>query len=63
MKDNIILGILIGIVSLIVALVVGSGMISKTLTVPGIPEFVIFIAGWVVIIVAIIGTILTVFTK
>ncbi len=63
MKDNPLLGIFAWIVGAIVALVVGSGMIEKTLTVPGIPEIITFIAGWAVISATIIGTILAVFTK
>ena len=62
-KGNIILGILIGIVSVIVALVVGSGMIERTLKVPGIPEIFTVFAGWVVVVCAIIGVIITVFIK
>lgn len=63
MKNNAIIGIFIWIVGVIVALAVGSGMINKTLIVPGIPEIITLIAGWVVVVGAIIGTILTVFTK
>ena len=62
-KEGILLGILISVVGVIVALVVGSGMIEKTLTVPGIPEIFTMAAGWVVVIGAIIGVILEVFIK
>ena len=60
---NIVIEIFIGIVVMIIALVVGSGMIEKTLTIPRIPEVITFIAGWVVVVGSITGTILTVFAK
>ena len=63
MKDNTLLGILIWITGTIIALTVGSGMVDKTLTVSGIPEVITLIAGWVVVVGAIICVILAVFTK
>lgn len=63
MKDNTIVGIFAWVVGLIVSLAVGSGMINKTLEVPGIPPVVTIIAGWVVVVGAIISLILAVFTK
>ena len=54
-------------VGVIVALAVGSGMIDKTLTVPGISEIgsgiIITIAGYVVVVGAILSLILAIFDK
>jgi len=63
MADNTIVGIFAWVVGVIVALAVGSGMIDTTLVIPGIPEIVTVVAGWVVVIGAIISVILAVFKK
>jgi len=63
MEDNIMVGVFVWIVGIIVALVVGSGMIEKTLTVQGITPTITVIAGWIVVIGAIISVILAVFVK
>jgi hypothetical protein len=63
MADNTIVGIFTWVVGVIVALAVGSGMIDSTLTVPGIPEIITVVAGWVVVVGAIISVILAVFKK
>ena len=63
MGENNLVGILTWIVGVIVALAVGSGMIDKTLTVPGIPEIITIIAGWIVVIGAITSLILAIFKK
>ena len=63
MADNTIVGIFAWVVGVIVALAVGSGMIDTTLTVPGIPEIITVVAGWVVVVGAIISVILAVFKK
>jgi len=63
MADNTIVGIFSWVVGVIVALAVGSGMIDSTLTVPGIPGVITVVAGWVVVIGAIIGVILAIFKK
>ena len=62
MKNNII-GILIWLVGILVSLAVGSGMIDGTLNVPGIPEIIIIVSGWIVVVGAIISVILAVFNK
>jgi hypothetical protein len=62
MKQNII-GILTWIVGVIVSLAVGSGMIDGTLNVPGIPEVITIVSGWVVVIGAIISVLLAIFNK
>jgi hypothetical protein len=63
MADNTIVGIFAWVVGVIVALAVGSGMIDSTLMIPGIPEIITVVAGWVVVIGAIISVILAVFKK
>ena len=63
MTDNSIVGILSWIVGVLVSLAVGFGMIDETLTVPGIPEIITSLAGWVVVAGAIVGVLLVVFKK
>ena len=63
MGENNLVGILTWIVGVIVALAVGSGMIDNTLSVPGIPEIITIIAGWVVVIGAIVSLVLAIFNK
>ncbi len=63
MGNKNLIGILTWIVGVIASLAVGSGMIDGTLAVPGIPEVITIIAGWIVVIGAIIGVILAIFGK
>ena len=67
MGENNLVGILTWIVGIIVALAVGSGMIDKTLMVPGISEIgsgiIVIIAGYIVVVGAIISLILAIFNK
>ena len=63
MEDNSLVGIVAWIVGVLAALAVGSGMIQRVLTVPGIPTIVTVIAGWIVVIGAIISVILAIFNK
>lgn len=63
MSESNLVGILVWIVGVISALAVGSGMIDGTLVIPAIPIIITVIAGWVVVIGAIIGLILSVFSK
>ena len=63
MSGNNLVAILTWIVGIIVALAVGSAMIDGTLTVPGIPGIITVIAGWVVVVGAIISIILAIFSK
>ncbi len=51
------------ITGLLVALAVGFGMILGTLSVPAIPEAVTSIAGWIVVILAILGALLAIVEK
>ena len=62
MKDNLI-GIILWIVGILVSLSVGSGMIDKTLTIPMIPSIITIIAGWIVVVGAIISLVLAIFNK
>ncbi len=63
MKENNLIGIITWIVGVLVALAVGSGMINKVLTIPGIPTIVTVVAGWVVVVGAILSVILAIFNK
>jgi hypothetical protein len=63
MKENSLVGIIIWIVGVLVALAVGSGMIDKTLTIPKIPTIITIVAGWVVVVGAILSVILAIFSK
>ena len=63
MGEKNLVGILTWIVGVIVALAVGSGMIDKTLTIPGIPTIVTIVAGWTVVVGAILSLILVIFSK
>ena len=63
MGDNNLIEITTWIVGIIVALAVGSGMIDKTLTVPGLPAIITIVAGWVVVVGAIISFVLAIFKK
>jgi len=66
-EGNNLVGILIWIVGVISALAVGSGMIDGTLMIPAISNIgnnvIVVIAGWVVVIGAILSLILAVFNK
>jgi hypothetical protein len=63
MKENNLIGILTWIVGIISALAVGSGMIDGTLEIPAIPEIITVVAGWVVVVGAILSLILAIFSK
>ena len=63
MRENSLIGIITWIVGVFVALAVGSGMIDGTLTVPGIPGIITVVAGWVVVVGAILSVILAIFAK
>jgi len=63
MGDNSLTGIVMWIVGILVSLAVGSGMIDRTLSIPGIPPIITVIAGWVVVVGAIISVILAIFNK
>ncbi|MCK4650489.1 hypothetical protein KAT36_04640 [Candidatus Pacearchaeota archaeon] len=62
MRDNLI-GIIAWIVGILVSLSVGSGMIDRTLTIPMIPTIITIVAGWIVVVGAIVSLILVIFNK
>jgi len=51
------------IVGILVSLAVGSGMIQGILDVPYIPEIITIIAGWIVVIGAIISVVAALFGR
>lgn len=63
MGEKNLVGILTWIVGVIVALAVGSGMIDKTLSIPGIPAVITIISGWVVVVGGIMSLVLAIFSK
>lgn len=62
MRDNLI-GVITWIVGILVSLAVGSGMINGILSIPMIPSIITVIAGWIVVIGAILSLILAIFNK
>jgi hypothetical protein len=62
-KEANLMGVITWIVGVLVSLAVGSGMINETLMVPGIPAVITVIAGWVVVVGAILGVILAIFSR
>ena len=54
-KKNKILNLLIWLVGLLVTLAVAFGLIGGSLTIPYIPEIMTVVAGWIVVVMAIIG--------
>lgn len=63
MKDNSLIGILMWVVGILVSLAVGSGMIDKTLSIPGITDIITQVAGWVVVVGAVVSVILAIFNN
>ena len=63
MRDNSLIGILMWVVGILVSLAVGSGMIDGTLSIPMIPSIITAIAGWVVVVGAVISVILAIFSN
>ncbi len=52
---------LMWVVGLLVTLAVGSGMISKVLSIPFIPSVLTVVAGWIIVIGAILGALMSIF--
>lgn len=52
--------ILIWIVGILVSLAVGFGMVSEVLSIPGIPYGLTAFAGWVVVVLTLLGLILAI---
>jgi len=58
-----LMGVVTWIVGILVSLAVGSGMINQVLTIPGIPTIITVIAGWIVVIGAIISLIMAILNR
>ena len=58
-----LLWIIAWITGILVSLAVGFGMIGQTLIVPFIPTVLTVIAGWIVVIGAVVSVIMAIFTK
>ncbi len=56
-------GIIAWIVGILVSLAVGSGMIDSTLSIPYIPQIITIIAGWVVVVGAVVSVIMAIFGR
>ncbi len=56
-------GFIVWLVGILVSLAVGFGMTDQTLTVPFIPPIVMQIAGWIVVVLTILGVILKLIDK
>jgi len=62
-NQSSLMGVLVWIVGILVSLAVGFGMIGQTLIVPSIPVIITQIAGWIVVIGAIISVIIAIFAQ
>jgi uncharacterized membrane protein len=62
MEENSLMGIFAWSVGILVSLAVGAGMIDGTLVIPGLNQVTV-VAGWAVVIGAIISVILAIFNK
>jgi sorbitol-specific phosphotransferase system component IIBC len=60
---NDLMGVMTWVVGLLVSLAVGSGMINETLSIPAVPAIITVIAGWFVVVGALLDLILRVFRK
>lgn len=61
------IGMLVSLVAwvtgLLVALAVGFGMVDGTLTIPGIHSVITEVAGWIVVVLALLGALLALINK
>lgn len=62
-KNSGPMGIIAWITGILVSLAVGFGMVGETLTIPYIPNVITQVAGWIVVIGAIISLIMAIFNK
>ncbi len=60
---NALLNLVVWIAGILVSLAVGFGMISGTLPVWFIPDFVTAIAGWIVVVLTLLGVLLAIVEK
>jgi hypothetical protein len=51
------------ITSVLVSLAVGSGLINQTLTIPLLPSIITVIAGWIVVVGALLSILLAIFSR
>jgi len=58
-----LMSVLAWITGILVSLAVGFGMIYGTLGIPSIPDVITQIAGWIVVIGAVISVIMAIFGK
>ena len=56
-------GLIAWLTGVLVSLAVGFGMIYGTLPIPRVPDVVIAVAGWIVVILAILGVLLKIIDK
>ncbi|MDO8517515.1 MAG: hypothetical protein Q7S33_05315 [Nanoarchaeota archaeon] len=61
--DSGVLNIVVWLTGILVSLAVGFGMIYNTLTIPILPTIVTQIAGWIVVIGAIVSLIMALFNR
>jgi len=59
-KGSKVLNFIAWLTGVIVALAVGFGMIDKVLYIKWIPEIITVIAGWIVVVITVIGVILAI---
>ncbi len=57
------MGIIAWLTGVLVSLAVGFGMTSTTLTIPFIPTVVTQIAGWIVVVGALVSVLMAIFNK
>lgn len=60
-SESGLMAVIAWIVGILVSLAVGFGMIGETLIIPAIPAVVTIIAGWIVVIGAVISVIMAIF--
>jgi hypothetical protein len=62
-KNNSVLAIVTWLTGILVSLAVGFGMIDKVLVIRWIPDIVTWIAGWIVVIGAIVSVIMAIINR
>jgi len=60
---SVLWGIIAWLTGFLVSLAVGFGMASGTLTIPSIPDVVTASAGWIVVVLAILGALIAIIDK
>lgn len=65
-NGNVLTGLwslVVWLTGILVSLAVGFGMIEKVLTIPRIPEIVTATAGWIVVILVVLGVLIRIIDK